>query len=407
MAGTDGVLYVYDSILAEWQKRQEQGRSVPAQAPGTWVAGVQRLAAWAAAHPRQWTCQAPTEENLLCPYRLKEVEQAVRDTLGKKGIIYYVNGIATDESAFGRNLAAIQLLRPDDAVIGVHNTTVGRPGDLWESKKNKDAIDQARWELELLERKPEAHTRWSASCLATATLCHLLLAKAALGEGLVLWAHSQGGAIASEALFGAKLEILRHKTPPLCNPPACLDSSNRPATCKTLGRDLSYSREKLISALVSCKVRSFASAAHCWHEVPNCTHFLNVLDIVPDNYGIGRLDEEIERKVARKDIMSREQVVRFVGPGPERRLRKVRSCQPLRHSLDPDRSNEVPSPLEYVEISTTDPTRQRFLSHIDERHWERYHGFETVYLAFIYQLDHPRAAPNEWKELLDAHSIKP
>ena len=160
-------------------------------------------------------------------------------------VIVYVNGMAVTPEIQCESMREIQ--RATGAtVIGIHNATDGAGRDLLEVMAQREMIMHRRSDgpLTMLGRSGNP---------AVATLRRLVVA-AAVNDRTPpeLWVHSQGGVIASLALYEAA-DVL-----------------------KPLQKDIA-----------AVKVVSFASAAPFWPSGPRYEHYVHGEDLVPRYTGLG------------------------------------------------------------------------------------------------------------------------
>jgi hypothetical protein len=159
--------------------------------------------------------------------------------------IVYVNGINTNKSTDCGTLKAI-----GDAtcakVYGVYNATEGFYRDAVQTSQDRKAIAAAN----------EGHPPRTGDGRnpAADTLARLIKSKRLNGEPLELWAHSQGGAVSSLALYDAK---------------NALDTAGIP------------------DGLKGVQVKSFGSAAPEWPNGPEYEHYVHVNDFTPVTFGLG------------------------------------------------------------------------------------------------------------------------
>lgn len=167
------------------------------------------------------------------------------------GSIAYVNGINTDKETHCKTLRAIAAQTCKN-VFGVFNATeepkLGNVSlaDAAQTSKDRRLIRQAD-EGKVPKVKDGRNP-------AVDTLSDLIDIKSSAGEPLELWAHSQGGAVASLALYEA-------------------DRQGR-----TQGRS---------NPLKNISVSSYGSAAPSWIDGPKYTHYVHVNDATPLLFGLG------------------------------------------------------------------------------------------------------------------------
>ena len=143
--------------------------------------------------------------------------------------IIYVNGINTDRAAHCFTLNAIAA-QTCGRVVGVYNATEGMPKDALQTGQDG--------------RNP-----------AVDTMARQIGSALRAGEKPEIWAHSQGGAVASLALFEAKQDRMIATGNP--NP------------------------------LAGMKVKSFGSASPKWTDGPRYEHYVHVDDATPSTFGLG------------------------------------------------------------------------------------------------------------------------
>lgn len=183
--------------------------------------------------------------------------------------IVYVNGIRTDKAGQCETLKRIAN-QTCAQVLGVHNATDGTMADLWQSEQDRSLIDKAR------AGKPFA--THDGRNPAVDSMSDLMYWGVRDGSPPDIWAHSQGGAIASLSSFDADNE---------------LKGSGYP------------------QGISGLNVTSFASAAQSWPKDITAQHFIQTQDEVPIQFGLG-LDSS-------KDAANtgpNQQVIRFRGTPP-------------------------------------------------------------------------------------------
>lgn len=164
--------------------------------------------------------------------------------------IVYVNGINTDRAAHCFTLNAIAA-QTCGRVVGVYNATEGMAKDAIQTGQDRRLVKAAAGGGGVPSqdgRNPAVDTmaRQVGSALRN-------------GEAPEIWAHSQGGAVASLALFEAKQDRMIATGNP--NP------------------------------LAGMKVRSFGSAAPKWTDGPTYEHYVHVNDATPATFGLGHSDD--------------------------------------------------------------------------------------------------------------------
>lgn len=165
---------------------------------------------------------------------------------GQPRDIIYVNGILTDSAAHCRTLNQIAA-QTCARVTGIYNATEGGPIDAAQTGQDRRLIKAAAGGKAL----PGSDGRNPA----VDTLARTVATETKAGRPPEIWAHSQGGAVTSLALY---------------------ESNNY------LGA-LSGNRE----ALSGVKVKSFGSAAPKWVDGPQYQHFVHMNDPVPTMFGLG------------------------------------------------------------------------------------------------------------------------
>lgn len=164
--------------------------------------------------------------------------------------IVYVNGVQTTKEKHCETLKAIGDLTCAK-VYGVYNATAG----LNTSGFYRDAVQTSQDRRLIFEankgRLPQAHDGRNP---AVDSLSDLIVTQRKDGKPLELWAHSQGGAITSLALY---------------------DAAN---TLAAVGKS---------DALKGVQVKSFGSAAPHWPDDPTYEHYVQVNDATPVLFGLG------------------------------------------------------------------------------------------------------------------------
>jgi len=162
--------------------------------------------------------------------------------------IFYVNGITTDRKTHCETLKQIGDMTCA-TVVGVYNATEGGLTDAMQTAKDRQLIHAAaggRKDLTTDGRNP-----------AVNTLSDLVVMERESGNKVEIFAHSQGGAVTSLALYDANNQ-LKAGSP---SPNAGLDDN--------------------------VKVTSFGSAAPRWVDGPQYTHYVHVNDLTPMTLGLG------------------------------------------------------------------------------------------------------------------------
>ncbi len=160
--------------------------------------------------------------------------------------IIYVNGINTDARAHCETLNAIAA-QTCGRVVGVYNATEGGMADAAQTGQDRRLIKQASAGKSL----PISDGRNPAVDTLAATVTDEIRD----GRTPEIWAHSQGGAVTSLALY---------------------DARNRLAV--ELGS---------ADPLAGVAVKSFGSAAPKWVDGPTYEHFIHVNDATPSLFGLG------------------------------------------------------------------------------------------------------------------------
>jgi hypothetical protein len=165
--------------------------------------------------------------------------------------VYFVNGICTSLNEHYDTLAAISSFTCH-SVLGIYNGTRGFFGDALDVANELRLIQLAQLGRGEGERIP-----------AVSTAVNILLAELTTSEegAFELWAHSEGGLIASLALYEVEAQI-------------------------TASADLNAEQEGDVR-IRRIQVRSFASAAPCWVEGPEYEHYVHVKDLTPNALGLG------------------------------------------------------------------------------------------------------------------------
>lgn len=167
-----------------------------------------------------------------------------------KRTIFYVNGINTDKRTHCETLKQIGDTTCA-TVIGVYNATEDphlggfSPVDAVQTSQDRNLIKSAA--------KGKTDLAHDGRNPAVDTLSDLVVAEQSAGRPPEIWAHSQGGAVTSLALYDAN---------------NTLKAGNK--------GDLS-----------GVKVNSFGSAAPQWVNGPTYNHYVNVNDATPMLFGLG------------------------------------------------------------------------------------------------------------------------
>ena len=184
--------------------------------------------------------------------------------------IVYVNGINTTAQAHCQTLNQIAQ-QTCGRVVGVYNATEGGLRDAAQTGQDRRLIKAAQ------AGKPFA--TGDARNPAVDTLSRTIDSELAAGRSPEVWAHSQGGAVTSLALYQAR--------------------NNRAAA--TLSPD----------PLKGMTVKSFGAAAPNWPDGPAYEHYVHVNDATPTLFGLGQGDGDDLANAGRG-----AQVIRFSGvPG--------------------------------------------------------------------------------------------
>jgi hypothetical protein len=177
----------------------------------------------------------------------KDVRQCCQGCKNGTGrTIFYVNGINTKHETHCDTLKQIGDMTCA-SVVGIYNATEGMPKDALQTARDRALIDQAQ-----MGRKSLAHDGRNP---AVDTMSDLVVRETRAGRPIELMAHSQGGAVTSLALYDARNQLAAGP------PPA--------------------------GSLSDVKVTSFGAAAPTWIPEVNGTHYVNVNDFTPMNFGVG------------------------------------------------------------------------------------------------------------------------
>jgi hypothetical protein len=220
------------------------------------------------------------------------------------GTIVYVNGINTTKAEHCQSLRAIAE-QTCKKVYGVYNATeepkIG-------SFSLADAVQTSK-DRRLIRQAQDGKLPKSADGRnpAVDTLTMLIDAKGRAGEPLEVWAHSQGGAVTSLALYGAKrMGSVQGRKDPLGH----------------------------------VSVKSYGAAAPSWVAGPRYEHYVHVNDATPVLYGLGD-DPDFDETHAGKNA----RVIRFSGE-PQNRLAEVNGDQS-------DDAHFIPHPSKYHKFDGT------------------------------------------------------
>jgi hypothetical protein len=188
--------------------------------------------------------------------------------------IIYVNGINTTAKTHCETLNEIAA-QSCGRVVGVYNATEGGTLDAAQTGQDRRLIKAAD--------SGKAVRAGDGRNPAVDTLSKEVRRELRAGRQPEIWAHSQGGAVTSLALY---------------------DARNARAAA-TLDPD----------PLKGMKVKSFGAAAPSWPDGPDYQHFVHVNDPVPSVFGLGHADVGDSENAGRV-----AEVIRFSGkpggPGP-------------------------------------------------------------------------------------------
>lgn len=181
--------------------------------------------------------------------------------------IIYVNGVNTDRAAhcFTLNAIAAQTCA---RVVGVYNATEGFASDALQTGQDRRLIKAAAGGKAVPNqngRNPAVDTMARQVGLALRN-----------GETPEVWAHSQGGAVLSLALFEAKHDRMI--------------ATGNPDPLKGM------------------KVKSFGSASPKWTDGPDYEHYIHVNDATPSTFGLGH-----STGADTKNAGAGAQIIRFSG----------------------------------------------------------------------------------------------
>lgn len=182
--------------------------------------------------------------------------------------IYYVNGINTPRDAHCTTIRAIGDSTCAN-VVGIYNATDGFVGDALQTGKDRQLIKAAA-----AGARPQAGDGRNP---AVDTLSDVVYREVMDGNPPTIWAHSQGGAVTSLALYSA---------------------NNRLAMA---------GRQEGLSGMT---VKSFGSAAPFWPDGPAYEHYVHVNDATPVNFGLGDNPSSDGQRAGRG-----ADVIRFSGNG--------------------------------------------------------------------------------------------
>lgn len=181
--------------------------------------------------------------------------------------IIYVNGIKTPGNTHCDTLNDIAEQTCAN-VVGVYNATEGAASDALQTGQDRRLVKQAGSNKAI----PESDGRNPA----VKTLSNTVFNEVMSGKKPEIWAHSQGGAVTSLALYEANNTVAM------------------------------FSGER--EALAGVKVKSFGSAAPNWVDGPTYEHYVHVDDATPSLFGLGHSGDQ-DAKSAGKNA----KVIRFSG----------------------------------------------------------------------------------------------
>lgn len=186
--------------------------------------------------------------------------------------IVYVNGVQTTRAAHCDTLHAIAK-QTCARVIGIYNATAG--GD--KSGFTRDAA-QTGQDRRLIKAAGEGKpvSTQDGRNPAVDSLSEFVVKEARAGRAPEIWAHSQGGAVTSLALFDARNALL-------------VESG-------------------ALEPMAGIKVKSMGSASPQWPDGPEYEHYVHVNDATPSSFGLGH-DGKNDAKNAGKGA----KVIRFSG----------------------------------------------------------------------------------------------
>ena len=205
-------------------------------------------------------------------------------------VIFYVNGIRTDEDTHCRTLQAISN-KTGAVTIGILNSTEGALKDIWQTAWDRFTVSienkLADWGI---DKTISIHENKAA-----VTLANVVVQRVRQGKRVEIFAHSQGGAVTSLALHRALRKLRQEERYPI--------------------RD--KSGEEVADWI---KVTTFGSAAAKWPEGawpkgPTYTHFVHRRDATPSALGVGALGNFLT--LGRKRAGGDAKMVFFEGEPPE------------------------------------------------------------------------------------------
>lgn len=170
---------------------------------------------------------------------------AKRAAGGVPDTIFYVNGINTKRQAHCDTIKKIGDSTCAN-VVGVYNATEGFLGDALQTGKDRSLIKAAA-----AGAAPSARDGRNP---AVDTLSRVVSQEVMDGRPPTIWAHSQGGAVTSLALYDA-------------------------------GNELAAAGVR--EGISGLNVTSFGSAAPFWPDGPTYEHYVHVNDATPVNFGLG------------------------------------------------------------------------------------------------------------------------
>jgi hypothetical protein len=180
--------------------------------------------------------------------------------------IAYVNGIRTKKDDFCQTIKAIGKTTCA-TVYGIYNATEGTLPDGEQTSTDRSLILQAT--------KGQPFRTNDGRNPAVDSMAHLIAAKAFQKQPIEIWAHSQGGAITSLALYEARFKLFA--------------ANHR-------------------GSLDGVQVKSFGSAAPNWPDGPSYEHYVHINDFTPVAYGLGD-----QAATDRANAGSNSRVIRFSG----------------------------------------------------------------------------------------------
>jgi hypothetical protein len=211
--------------------------------------------------------------------------------------IVYVNGINTNSAAHCQTLNAIAE-QTCGRVIGVFNNSNGFLADGAETAQDRLLVSRAA-QGQRLPSEPGRNP-------AVTTMTGEITRGVNNGKPPEIWAHSQGGAVASLAVYQARNDLV------------------------AAGAGL--------NPLAGLQVKSFASAAPQWANGPSYQHFVHVDDLTPTALGLGATSSSDASKAGRN-----AQMIRFKGePGAN-----------ATYSPASGPNNIAPHPTKYHDINST------------------------------------------------------